>query len=172
MADLAKTVLGLRDADLMEIATALGIDDKHKSITWMTFTEAEWNSNRVIREAVAYIGFDAKKIVEQFFKKAAENPITAADAPTVINGINLYEKNDPKTDLFFLNVFLERGNNLHLPDEDTWFLASSEAGTSTDVTGQCKSIATMTTQNNKTITAFFRWCSTSPTSSSARNITP
>lgn len=95
------------------MAAALGLEgDRAESIS-MRFTEVEWKNNSKIREAVAYIGFDAKKIVDQFFKKAEESPIGAADQPSDHGGFLLYERNDARTDLmFFLNIFLERGNNL------------------------------------------------------------
>lgn len=114
MTELSTTVLGLNPEQIKAIATALGIPETHDDISFMRFTDEQLGSNAKIREAVAYIGFDAKKIVEQFFKKADENKRDPGDKPIEIGGISLYEKNDAKTDLmFFLCVFLERGNNLH-----------------------------------------------------------
>ncbi|CAG5000721.1 unnamed protein product [Parnassius apollo] len=110
---VVETTLGLTSAMIDETADALGIGENQKDVQAMTFTLEQWTNNQKIREAVAYIRLDAKKIVEQFFKKAEENPIGAADKPITIRNVSLYEKNAANTDLMlFLNVFLERGNNL------------------------------------------------------------
>lgn len=119
---LSKAVLGLDDRQIEQLASSLGIPETHKDISHLQFTDEEWGNNAKIREAVAYIGFDAKKIVAEFFKKVDSNKRGENDALLTVGEFTLYEKNDAKTDLmFFLNVFLERGNNLQkalLPCDD------------------------------------------------------
>lgn len=79
----------------------------------MQFTDEEWSNNAKIRDAVAYIGFDANRIVCEFFKRADAHKRGVDDPLLTVGEFQLYEKNDARTDLlFFLNVFLERGNNL------------------------------------------------------------
>lgn len=78
----------------------------------MRFSAEEWKNNQKIREAVAYIGFDPRKISDQFFTKVEENNRSDTDTLTDYGGVMLYE--NTRTDLmFFLNTFLERGNNLY-----------------------------------------------------------
>lgn len=81
-------------------------------------TAEEWSASAAIRQAVAYLGFDLRKVVMQFDKLAPENLAASTDVPieiTSIEGVKLkvFDKNHPTTDLIFLiNTFLERGNNV------------------------------------------------------------
>lgn len=84
MTSIVQSTLGLSEADIQAISDALGLTSERKEILSLNFTAEEWAKNQKIREAVAFIWY-----------------------------VKLYEKTDAKTDLmFFLNVFLERGNNL------------------------------------------------------------
>lgn len=57
------------------MSEALGLTGDDAKVMSLEFTAEEWANNARIRDVVAYVGFDARKILEQFFKKAKENPI-------------------------------------------------------------------------------------------------
>lgn len=107
--------LALRDGQIAGLMASLGVSEAHSDTFRLNFTEAEWRQCSQVREAVKYLGFDARQIIAQFFKKAAENPIKPGDLATLkVGDAMLFESCDPKTDLmFFINVFLERGNNVN-----------------------------------------------------------
>lgn len=106
--------LNLTKTDLDGLYLNLGISPENRDDFSMTMSVDDWDMSDKIREAVRYLGFDAKQIIAQFYKKALENPKLEGDVMDLTCGeVRLYSKNEPKTDLlFFINVFLERGNNV------------------------------------------------------------
>ncbi|CAB3256944.1 unnamed protein product [Arctia plantaginis] len=109
-----KEILGLNTKELTALMRDLGIGSDHEDDFSLMMTAQDWTINEKIRAAVQYMGFDARQIIAQFYKKADENLIEDGSVPTLTCGdAVLHEKNDPKTDLlFFINTFLERGNNI------------------------------------------------------------
>lgn len=92
-------------------------DGKIRSVYTLNVDAATWESVPAIRDAVAYLGFDPRKIIGEFIKKAKDNARSADDKPKTYGGSGgtfvLYERNDAETDLlFFITLFLERGNNI------------------------------------------------------------
>lgn len=85
---------------------------------FLKVSSEQWASVKHIRDAVAYLGFDPRKIIGEFLAKAKVNPALPTDVPkeykSPSGGVyQLHEKNHAATDLlFFITLFLERGNNI------------------------------------------------------------
>lgn len=108
------TTLGLLNTDVTALRTSLGISTADMESFLLSLTDVEWGYAPAIQEAVKYLGFDAKKIIAQFFTKASQEPANTAQQPTLVVGnAKLYERCHAPTDLMFLiTLFLERGNNI------------------------------------------------------------
>lgn len=100
-----KTVLGIADEDVRTIMDNVGLDEN--------VTNEDWDNSAKTRKAVKYSGFDAKRIVAQFYKKFKEYSANPEEAPNVVCGeTTSYDRNHLETHLkFFINLFLEYGND-------------------------------------------------------------
>nr|APJ35637.1 nucleoprotein [Mothra virus] len=84
---------------------------KKEAIAW-SIDDPNWANNASIREAVAYLGFDAKAIFARFYELSQVQGQGANTVHSFLGGggINLHPNFNLDLQLF-INVFLQRGNN-------------------------------------------------------------
>lgn len=113
-------VLRVLDLDPKRIPSLLpGIRDERLITTYLAAVSREdWKSMEGVRTNYRFLGFNPAEIMAAFMAKAANNPPPADATKTAVRAgdvkYELYPNHcDPEVDLlFFLVVFLERGNNI------------------------------------------------------------
>lgn len=116
----AASEFGFSEKEMKEMVSGLTpVEDEGllSDAFFLKVSSEQWDSVAGIRDAVAYLGFDPRKIIAEFLAKAKGNPANSEDTPKIYSSptgksYQLYDKNHAATDLlFFITLFLERGNN-------------------------------------------------------------